>query len=1040
MTPFRLLDLAAELRNRIYEESLTHDRDRGCTANVALLRVSKQVHAEAKGIFRELSTFTITVTPGTAHYEYGIEFKGDLTASIPEERSSALRIHELLTRQILRTPRVKINLRLVDYSHDTRIKIFLNQEGANRLLYALVHLLNSDISKRKLTVTWYDARHGSSDISFEDIVRPLWLLQQNSDLELIDMPQEYEKVCRAKLEKRTTVIHDPINPIEIHNNQGKSLRAYLDQNRAVEFPRSVAWATEYCLKQLEFILQDELDFMDAYCDFEVVTASICIEAMAIYCKVGGHEDSANVLKARQCLQRCFSVVREDFHDVDSFWSDELKMEALASITTTTSQNIAWRPITATMAPFRFIDLPPEMRNRVYEESLLHDRENGHLATLGLLTVCKQIYAEAKGIFYGLSTFTVNMRPENAVHLDGMSGRLMLTGDIDADLDVNIDIRPMVFHSPSTIYESWEEAGNRFLCAMAHHLNSDKSKCKLVVDVRDRESLVAEEFSDLRSSLNVLHPRIDLELRGILRHLQPDLDYRTEVLEESVDPAMSYLARNEKMVQTLSKYESMLRHQVSLKKAAFDCLAYLAISLCNSNEREYTHINYLMHIHAIALEALYIVLHHDTQEHLDDGKLSLRRLFPMRQELRYSKCANTFCLQVLTPLSGLLDISRDECARRRSFFHSSCLSPLFFFDTATNTTTNTMNTTSLPFRQRAAIMKPFRFLDLSPELRNHIHELALFHDRDGRFTANTSLLRVCKKIHSETKEMVNELDTFAFTAAPIIQNRRECSLIMKGDIHTKVAKKQCSILDIYELFPKVMLKNRHYAERSGLLCAARFLYALVHFLNSDGGSRSLHIICYNDAEHAEELDQGELHVVFKQLWTLRPQVSLSCVGLCEGTVHFLKRLAPVARMDRGSGLFNPIDIYLKHAPLVSSLKGELNGVHDSADGALSKLLKFLQDSSVGENRADDVCKFQKEQFNIEVLAMGIEAIAIITEIVDDEGSDYMALAQDFFARATLVRNPFDLVGDRNGDRLRKLKRRLLGDFCYALGMDLDELLQ
>lgn len=48
MAPFRLLDLAAELRNRIYEESLTHDRDRGCTANVALLRVSKQVHAEAK--------------------------------------------------------------------------------------------------------------------------------------------------------------------------------------------------------------------------------------------------------------------------------------------------------------------------------------------------------------------------------------------------------------------------------------------------------------------------------------------------------------------------------------------------------------------------------------------------------------------------------------------------------------------------------------------------------------------------------------------------------------------------------------------------------------------------------------------------------------------------------------------------------------------------------------------------------------------------------------------------------------------------------
>lgn len=302
-------------------------------------------------------------------------------------------------------------------------------------------------------------------------------------------------------------------------------------------------------------------------------------------------------------------------------------------------------------------------------------------------------------------------------------------------------------------------------------------------------------------------------------------------------------------------------------------------------------------------------------------------------------------------------------------------------------------------------------------------------------------------------MVNELDTFAFTAAPIIQNRRECSLVMQGDIHTKVAKKQCSILDIYELFPKVMLKvrevrvhlrlkgreNRNYAERSGLLCAARFLYALVHFLNSDGASRSLHIICYNDAEYAEELDPNELYPIFVQLWILRPQVSLSCVGLHQDIVNYLK-LAPAARMDRGSGLFNPIDIYIKHAPLVSSLKGELNGVHDSVDGALSKLLNFLQDSSVGQNRGTDVEKFEKELFNIEVIAMGVEAIAIITEIVDDEGSDYMALAQDFFARATLVRNPFDLVGDRNGDRLRKLKRLLLGDFCYALGMDLDELLQ
>lgn len=48
MAPFRFLDLAAELRDRVYEEAHVHDRSRGLVANVALLRVSKQVHHEAK--------------------------------------------------------------------------------------------------------------------------------------------------------------------------------------------------------------------------------------------------------------------------------------------------------------------------------------------------------------------------------------------------------------------------------------------------------------------------------------------------------------------------------------------------------------------------------------------------------------------------------------------------------------------------------------------------------------------------------------------------------------------------------------------------------------------------------------------------------------------------------------------------------------------------------------------------------------------------------------------------------------------------------
>lgn len=44
------LDLAAEMRNAIYELALTHDRARGRTASVALLRTCKQVYSEARDV------------------------------------------------------------------------------------------------------------------------------------------------------------------------------------------------------------------------------------------------------------------------------------------------------------------------------------------------------------------------------------------------------------------------------------------------------------------------------------------------------------------------------------------------------------------------------------------------------------------------------------------------------------------------------------------------------------------------------------------------------------------------------------------------------------------------------------------------------------------------------------------------------------------------------------------------------------------------------------------------------------------------------
>lgn len=58
---FPFFDLSAELRNQIYELSLHHDRQSGITANVALLRVNKQICEEAQEYLFDHGCFYIEV-------------------------------------------------------------------------------------------------------------------------------------------------------------------------------------------------------------------------------------------------------------------------------------------------------------------------------------------------------------------------------------------------------------------------------------------------------------------------------------------------------------------------------------------------------------------------------------------------------------------------------------------------------------------------------------------------------------------------------------------------------------------------------------------------------------------------------------------------------------------------------------------------------------------------------------------------------------------------------------------------------------------
>ncbi|KAK4498330.1 hypothetical protein PRZ48_010988 [Zasmidium cellare] len=343
-------------------------------------------------------------------------------------------------------------------------------------------------------------------------------------------------------------------------------------------------------------------------------------------------------------------------------------------------------------PFRFMDLPPEMRNRIYAQALVHDRDNGRRATIGFLTACKQIHAEAKGIFYGLSTFTVNMRPVRAIRPSGVSGHLDLWGDIDVDLDddetsvvelrswlpsqmsqvqtikIRIFLRAVSVVQGPMIYEPYEEAGNRFLYTMAHYLNTNNSSCKLLVEVSRNLGdapleVSSADFRCLLLPLRILHPRIELELLGLPQlaqfYFQPYLDIRTEVPDESIDPVVSYIAHKEKLMQTLCNYPRALQHKVSLGKAAMWCLAVLGVGLKESFRWMGVQLEYEMHIHTIALEAAYVALTCNGSAFLELAKKLVRRLFPMRQELRYTHAVIRFSLQVLTPLCELLDISRDE---------------------------------------------------------------------------------------------------------------------------------------------------------------------------------------------------------------------------------------------------------------------------------------------------------------------------------------------------------------------------------------------
>ncbi|KAK4498329.1 hypothetical protein PRZ48_010987 [Zasmidium cellare] len=357
------------------------------------------------------------------------------------------------------------------------------------------------------------------------------------------------------------------------------------------------------------------------------------------------------------------------------------------------------------------------------------------------------------------------------------------------------------------------------------------------------------------------------------------------------------------------------------------------------------------------------------------------------------------------------------------------------------------------------MKQFKILNLCAELRNRIYEYALYHDRDSGCTANVALLRTCKQVNHEAKGFMNDLATFTFSAFPE-RGYGACdgkSLDLKGDILARLPEEKCSVLEIYNLFPDIMLKasevhiHMHLiawgemmmGEKVWQLGAVRLLYALAHFLNSDGASRSLHVICHDNSADDMSISDEEWLNIFSQLWTLRPNVSLACarIGPKNWVADHLK-LSPEKWIDRGGGLVNPIETYLKFGPVLGNTKSITNQAYQLAFKPLNTLEGFLKSpvttvpvlESFDE---EDVDYFYEELFEVDLMTVGVQTAAVMLGklVLDKQQPNRIERAREALRRAAPIRNPF---WDPGEDFYEDMKEECLGFLCDELGMSPKEL--
>lgn len=153
--PVSFLDLSAELRNQVYHEALSHDREHGRIATVTLLRTCRQIYKEARGILQAQSTFLISVSTIDCRLRAGevvsrastVQLSGDCLPPPSNPTTVMNRIVSTFSSAMLDLSTIRVRIHLPPGIDED------GSEPIRRFTAALTRHLISDDRKRHVEVT-----------------------------------------------------------------------------------------------------------------------------------------------------------------------------------------------------------------------------------------------------------------------------------------------------------------------------------------------------------------------------------------------------------------------------------------------------------------------------------------------------------------------------------------------------------------------------------------------------------------------------------------------------------------------------------------------------------------------------------------------------------------------------------------------------------------------------------------------------------------------------------------------------------------------